>query len=106
MIPLTRNRDAQAMCHNQQMLSIKSSGFLLASVSPRRPKRSLEVAMKSNGSQGNRRPERVYPEPLLTATSAVSEVYAKPNEAQNSALRRRWSAERRRQHRYARCVQG
>jgi hypothetical protein len=66
----------------------------------------LEVAMKIKGSQGNRRVEWVYPEHPFTAISAVSEVHANHNEAQNSALRRRCSAYRRRQNLYAKCVQG
>jgi hypothetical protein len=66
----------------------------------------LEVAMKIKGSQGKRRVEWVYPEHPFTAISAASEVHANHNEAQNSALRRRCSAYRRRQNLYAKHVQG
>lgn len=66
----------------------------------------LEVAMKIKGSQGNRRVEWVYPEHPFTAVSAASEVHANHNEAQNSALRRRCSAYRRRQNLYAKHVRG
>ena len=51
-------------------------------------RQGLEVAIKIKGSQGNGRIEWVYPEHPLTAISAVSEVHANHNEAQNSALRR------------------
>jgi hypothetical protein len=69
-------------------------------------RQGLEVAMKIKGSQGNRRVEWVYPEHPFTAISAPSEVHANHNEAQNSALRRRCSAYRRRQNLYAKCMQG
>ena len=66
----------------------------------------LEVAMKIKGSQGNRRVEWVGFEHPFTAISPASEVHANHNEAQNSALRRRCSAYRRRQNLYAKCVPG
>jgi len=66
----------------------------------------LEVAMKIKGSQGKRRVEWAYPEHPFTAVSAASEVHANHNEAQNSALRRRCSAYRRRQNLYAKHIQG
>ena len=69
-------------------------------------RQGLEVAMKIKGSQGHRRVEWVYPEHPFTAISAPSEVHANHNEAQNSALRRRCSAYRRRQNLYAKGVQG
>ncbi len=50
--------------------------------------------------------EWVYPEHPFTAISASSEVHANHNEAQNSALRRRCSAYRRRQNLDVKCVQG
>ena len=66
----------------------------------------LEVAIKIKGSQGQKRVEWVYTEHPFTAISAASEVHANHNEAQNSALRRRCSADRRRQNLYAKQVQG
>jgi len=66
----------------------------------------LEVAMKIKGSQGKRRIEWVYPEHPFTALSPQSQVHANHNEAQNSALRRRCSAYRRRQNLYAKRVEG
>lgn len=66
----------------------------------------LEVAMKIKGSQGRRRVEWVRVEHPFTAISAAPEVHANHNEAQNSALRRRASAYRRRQNLYAKCVEG
>jgi len=66
----------------------------------------LEVAMKIKGSQAQRRVEWVYVEHPFTAISAASEVHANHNEAQNSALRRRCSADRRRQNLYANRVEG
>ena len=69
-------------------------------------RQGLEVAMKIKGSQGNRRVEWVYPEHPFTAITAPSELHANHNEAQNSALRRRCGAYRRRQNLYAKCVQG
>lgn len=65
----------------------------------------LEVAMKIKGSQGRRRVKWVYVEHPFTAISPVSEVHANHNEAQNSALRRRCSAYRRRQNLYAKRVE-
>jgi hypothetical protein len=61
----------------------------------------LEVAMKIKGSQGQRRVEWVKVEHPFTAISPACEVHANHNEAQNSALRRRASAYRRRQNLYA-----
>ena len=66
----------------------------------------LEVAMKIKGSQGQRRVEWVKTEHPFTALSATYEVHANHNEAQNSALRRRCSAYRRRQNLYAKCRDG
>ena len=65
----------------------------------------LEVAMKIKGSQGRRRVVWVKPEHPYTAISPTHEVHANHNEAQNSALRRRASAYRRRQNLYAKTVQ-
>jgi hypothetical protein len=64
----------------------------------------LEVAMKIKGSQGNKRIEWVKVEHPFTAISPEHEVHANHNEAQNSALRRRASAYRRRQNLYAKRV--
>ena len=61
----------------------------------------LEVAMKVKGSQGKRRVEWCKIEHPDTAISPESEVHANHNEAQNSALRRRGTAYRRRQNHYA-----
>jgi len=66
----------------------------------------LEVAMKIKGSQGHKRVEWVKAEHPFTAISPESEVHANHNEAQNSALRRRASAYRRRQNLYAKRVEG
>ena len=69
-------------------------------------RQGLEVAMKIKGSQGNRRVEWVKSEHPFTAIRSKSEVHANHNEAQNSALRRRASAYRRRQNFYAKRVEG
>ena len=61
--------------------------------------------MKIKGSQGKRRIEWVYPEHPFTALSPQLQVHANHNEAQNSALRRRCSAYRRRQNLYAKRVE-
>ena len=66
----------------------------------------LEVAMKIQGSQGQRRVEWVNSEHPFTAISPASEVHANHNEAHNSLLRRRASAYRRRQNLYAKQVEG
>jgi hypothetical protein len=66
----------------------------------------LEVAMKIKGSQGRKRVEWVSIEHPFTAISASSDVHANHNEAQNSALRRRASAYRRRQNLYAKKLCG
>jgi hypothetical protein len=66
----------------------------------------LEVAMKIKGSQGHKRVEWVKVEHPFTAISPTTEVHANHNEAQNSALRRRASAYRRRQNLYAKRVEG
>ena len=66
----------------------------------------LEVAIKIKGSQGNRRVEWVKPEHPYTAVSDKSDVHANHNEANNSALRRRCSAYRRRQNLYAKNTGG
>jgi hypothetical protein len=65
----------------------------------------LEVAMKIKGLQGQRRLEWVKVEHPFTAISATHEVHANHNAAQNSALRRRASADRRRQNLYAKRCQ-
>ena len=69
-------------------------------------RKGLEVAMKINGSQGRPRVEWVKAEHPLTAISDKSEVHANHNEAQNAALRRRSSAQGRRQNLYAKLVDG
>jgi hypothetical protein len=69
-------------------------------------RQGLEVAMKIKGSQGHKRVEWVKVEHPFTAVSPASEVHANHNEAQNSALRRRASAYRRRQNLYAKRVEG
>lgn len=66
----------------------------------------LEVAMKIKSSQGNRRVEWLKPEHPYTAISDKSDVHANHNEANNSALRRRCSAYRRRQNLYAKNTEG
>jgi len=66
----------------------------------------LEVAMKIKGSQAQRRALSVKAAHPFTAISPKSEVHANHNEAQNSALRRRASAYRRRQNLYAKRVEG
>lgn len=65
----------------------------------------LEVAMKIKRSQAQRRIEWVYAEHPSTAISPASEVHANHNQAHNSALRRRCSADRRRQNLYAKQVE-
>ena len=69
-------------------------------------RQGLEVAMKIKGSQGCKRFEWVKVEHPFTAISAVTEVHANHSEAQNSALRRLRSADRRRQNLYAKRVEG
>lgn len=66
----------------------------------------LEVAIKIKGSQGKPRVEWVKPAHPYTAISHQSEVHANHNEAQNSALRRKATAYRRRQNHYAKRVEG
>lgn len=66
----------------------------------------LEVAIKIKASQGNRRVEWVKPEHPCTAISDKGDVHANHNEANNSALRRRCSAYRRRQNLYAKNTEG
>ncbi len=66
----------------------------------------LEVTIKIKGSQGNRRVEWVKPEHPYTSISQACEVHANHTEANNSALRRRCSAYRRRQNLYAKTVEG
>ena len=66
----------------------------------------LEVAIKIKGSQGNRRVEWLKPEHPYTAISDKSDVHANHNESNNSALRRRCSAYRRRQNLYAKNTEG
>jgi hypothetical protein len=62
--------------------------------------------MNIKGSQGRKRVEWVNIEHPVTAISASSDVHANHNEAQNSALRRRASAYRRRQNLYAKKLCG
>lgn len=69
-------------------------------------RQGLEVAMKIKGSQGHKRVEWVKMEHPFTALSPAAEVHANHSEAQNSALRRRASAYRRRQNLYAKRVEG
>lgn len=69
-------------------------------------RQGLEVAMKIKGSQGQRRVVWVKTEHPFTAISPIHDVHANHNEAQNSALRRRASAYRRRQNLYAKRVEG
>lgn len=66
----------------------------------------LEVAIKIKCSQGHKRVEWVKPEHPYTAISAKSDIHANHNEANNSALRRRCSAYRRRQNLYAKNPDG
>lgn len=66
----------------------------------------LEVAIKIKGSQGHQRVEWVKPEHPYTAISVKSDIHANHNEANNSALRRRCSAYRRRQNLYAKNPSG
>ena len=66
----------------------------------------LKVAIKIKGSQVNRCVERLNPEHPYTAISDKSDVHANHNEANNSALRRRCSAYRRRQNLYAKNPEG
>lgn len=66
----------------------------------------LEVAMKIKGSQGRKRVKWIKPEHPYTAISPKTEVGANHNEALNSSIRRRCSAERRRTNTYAKNVQG
>ena len=65
-----------------------------------------EVAIKIKSSQGNRRVAWLKPEHPYTAISDKSDVHANHNEANNSALRRRCSAYRRRQNLYAKNTEG
>jgi hypothetical protein len=69
-------------------------------------RQGLEVAMKIKGSQGHKRVEWVKVEPPFTAVSPTAEVQAKHHEAPNSALKRRASADRQRQHLDAKRVEG
>ena len=69
-------------------------------------RQGLEVAMKIKASQGRKRVEWVKVEHPFTALSPASDVHANHNEAQNSALRRRASAYRRRQNLYAKRALG
>ena len=69
-------------------------------------RQGLEVAMKIKGSQGQRRVVWLKSEHPFTAISPTRDVHANHNEAQNSALRRRASAYRRRQNLYAKQVEG
>lgn len=66
----------------------------------------LEVAAKVKRSQGRRRIHRRRPEHPFTAISPNVEVHANHNEAQNSSIRRRCSAYRRRQNHYAKNPKG
>lgn len=69
-------------------------------------RQGLEVAMKIKGSQGHKRVLWVKTEHPFTAISPACEVHANHNEAQNTALRRRASAYRRRQNLYSKRVEG
>lgn len=60
--------------------------------------------MKIKGSQGQKRVEWVKVEHPFTAINPEHEVHTNHNAAQNSALRRRASAYRRRQNLYAKRV--
>ncbi len=65
------------------------------------------LARRVGGSDENQRVSRaVKIEHPFTAISAACEGHANHNEAQNSALRRRASADRRRQNLYAKRVEG
>ena len=66
----------------------------------------LEVAIKIKGSQGKPRVEWLKRAHPYTAISHKSDVHANHNEAQNSALRRKATAYRRRQNHYAKKVVG
>jgi hypothetical protein len=66
----------------------------------------VEVAMKVKASQGRQRIEWVKVEHPWTAISPEYDVHANHNEANNSALRRRCSAYRRRQNLYAKTSAG
>jgi hypothetical protein len=66
----------------------------------------LEVAIQIKGCQGHRRVEWVKPEHPDTALSSTCEVHANHVAANNSALRRRCSACRRRQNLYAKTWAG
>jgi len=88
----------------------KPCGNLPMSISP--PEKPIAITLtararsrhENQGVAGHRRVEWVYSEHPFTAISTESEVHANHNEAQNSALRRRCSAYRRRQHLYAKKV--
>ena len=62
--------------------------------------------MKIKGSQGKPRRKWVKIEHPYTSISSKQEVHANHNEANNSAIRRKCSAYRRRQNLYAKKVQG
>ena len=66
----------------------------------------LEVAIKLKGSQGKARVEWLKVEHPFTAMSSQAEVHANHVEAFNSALRRRATADRRRQNHYAKQRKG
>ena len=66
----------------------------------------MEVAIKIKGSQGKPRVEWLKQAHPYTAISPKSEVHANHNEAQNSTLRRKATAYRRRQNHYAKRVEG
>ncbi|MCL6435514.1 MAG: hypothetical protein K6T90_15135 [Leptolyngbyaceae cyanobacterium HOT.MB2.61] len=97
--------------YGQALWKLASVRLKATQVHPNYPYRKvwregLEVAMKIKGSQGRKRIEWVRVEHPYTAISPIHEVHANHTEAQNSALRRRASAYRRRQNLYAKCVEG
>ena len=101
-------------CYAQQLWQIARVYLKSAEVSREYGHRKvwrhgLEVAIKIKGSQGHPghpRVEWVKSEHPCTAMSDKSDVHANHNEANNSALRRRCSAYRRRQNLYAKNVKG
>jgi hypothetical protein len=66
----------------------------------------LEVAIKMKGSQGQWRVVWLKVDHSFTALSPASEGHAHHKEANNAALRRRCSADRRRQNLYAKTTEG
>jgi hypothetical protein len=64
------------------------------------------VAIKVKGSQGKPHVEWLRQEHPFTAISPKSEVHANHNEAHHSSVRRRASADHRRQNHYAKVLEG